>query len=170
MKRIATLLFLFLLIFTMFTACQNSQNDFKKPVSFYYCNNLDSKDDFENVFVAEPHESYGYEDNKPALLSLYLAGPNSERLISPFPDGIRLISVQKEETTLQIVLSDEMATLAGLDLVLACTCLAKTVFELYPCNRVAIAAETKQLDSQNFITFHKDSSVLTDNAYPLVID
>ena len=170
MKRIATLLFLSLLMVSSFSACQNSKSDMQKPVAFYYCNNLDSKEDFEHVFVAELHEGYGYEDNKPALLSLYLAGPENERYVSPFPVGMRLISVQKEDATVQIVLSDEIGTLTGLDLILACTCLSKTVFDLYPCDRVSISAETVQLDSQDVITMHRDSSVFTDNAYPTVTD
>lgn len=169
MKRTVTFM-LVLFILLSFTACSSSADDLERPVAFYYCNNLESEDDFENVFIMELHEGVGYEDNRPALLSLYLAGPVNERYISPFPSGLKIISIKKENTNIQVVLSDEISELTGLDLILACTCLSKTIFGLYPCDRVTIAAATTQLDNRASITIRKETLVLTDHSYPLVED
>lgn len=150
--------------------CKQENDDLLEPVSFYYCNDISSKDDFEHVFVPELREGAGYSDNKPALLSLYLKGPENEDLISPFPAGTSVISVQWSNSHVYIVLSDHMAELTGLDLSMACTCLSMTVFDLYACQAVEISAEHKLLDDQKSIVLTADTLILSDTAYAVNTD
>lgn len=169
MKKVTAVLLICLLSFSLW-ACGSQSGEFVDPVNFYYCNNLDSREDFENVFVAEVREGAGYVDNKPALLSLYLSGPQSERLVSPFPAGTSIISVQKSGDMLQLVFSDQLAQLTGLDLTLAATCVSMTAFELYPCSQIQISCEEALLDEQVSLTIFTEDLVLKDDAYSIPDD
>ena len=166
MKQLTAAILLTLLLFALL-GCSSQDSEYIEPVNFYYCNDLDSKEDFENIFVAEVREGVGYVENKPALLSLYLSGPQNGRLISPFPAGTALISVQKTGDMLQIVFSDHLAQLTGLDLTIAATCISLTVFELYPCAQVEISCEGALLDEQVSLTMFAEDLVLVDEAYTM---
>lgn len=164
MKRLF-LITIALVIVISLCGCNKKAEDFTEPVSFYYCNDISSKEDFEHVFVSETREGAGYTDNKPALLSLYLNGPEQENLVSPFPAELTLISVQHSNNRVSVILSDQLADISGLDLSIACTCLSMTVLELYGCEAVEISAEHKLLDEQRSIVFTADKLVLSDDAY-----
>ena len=60
------------------------------------------------------------------LLELYFRGPTQDDLISPFPDGTEVISVSQEDGT-ELTLSSTFFSLQGVDLAVACACLARTV-------------------------------------------
>ncbi len=60
------------------------------------------------------------------LLELYFRGPTQDDLISPFPDGTEVISVSQENGT-ELSLSSAFFSLQGVDLAVACACLARTV-------------------------------------------
>lgn len=169
MKRFVIVMILLALVIGM-SGCMQKNEDFVNPVSFYYCNDISSKDDFEHVFVPELREGAGYWDNKPALLSLYLTGPENEDLVTPFPAGLSIISVQHDNGQVRVVLSDQFADLTGLDLSIACTCLGMTVLELYGCDCVEISAEHKPLGEQKSIIITADMVVLADNDYTIGID
>lgn len=152
------------------SSCVPKKEEFVEPVSFYYCNDISSKDDFEHIFVPEQREGAEYLDNKPALLSLYLKGPESEGLVSPFPADLSVVSVQHDNSHVHIVLSDHLANLTGLDLSIACTCLSMTVLELYDCDAVEISAEHKLLDEQKSIVFTADILILSDDNHVIATD
>ncbi len=60
------------------------------------------------------------------LLELYFRGPTQDDLLSPFPDGTEVISVSQEDGT-ELTLSSTFFSLQGVDLAVACACLARTV-------------------------------------------
>lgn len=169
MKRVIVVMMLILFLFSLL-GCRTRNSDFIEPVNFYYCNNLDSKEDFENVFVAEVREGAGFADNRPALLSLYLSGPQDDHLVSPFPAGTTIISVKKDGDSLQIVFSDHLAQLTGLQLTLATTCISMTALELYSCSQIQLCCKEALLDGKALLRMSSDDLVLTDNAYSMVDD
>ena len=61
------------------------------------------------------------------MLELYFRGPQDEKLISPFPSGTELIKAEDTDGVLELTMSSEFFSLQGVDLTLACGCLAKTV-------------------------------------------
>ena len=97
------------------------------------------------------------------LLTLYLKGPNSDRLVSPFPTGCRLVECTVKNEKVTIVLSNELANLTGYDLTLACACLTLTASSLYPECAVQIRAESELLDGMTDITMTSEDLLLIDN-------
>ena len=164
MRRVLATILLCFTVFSLY-GCSTQESDFFEPVNFYYCNDLDSREDFENIFVAEVREGLGYTDNKPALLSLYLMGPQDNRLVSPFPVGTTIVSVKKNSDSLNIVFSNHLAQLSGFDLTLAATCVSLTAFELYPCSQVLISCDSALLNGKPSLAISAEEIVLKDDTY-----
>lgn len=168
MKRYSISILIVLLLFS-FCGCKQKGTDFVEPVTFYYCNDIVSNEissnDFYNVFVGETHEGAGYINNLQALLALYLQGPADEALITPFPDDLQILSIHEENLHIALIVSNDFASLTGLDLTIACTCLSMTVMELTGCNSVLISAESTLLDENDSITMTRDILVFSDNTY-----
>ena len=166
MKRYWTLLVIILFLFALY-GCGQTKSDFMEPVTFYFCRDIAdtdmSNDDFHNVFVAETREGAGYTNNLIALLSLYLNGPITEELTSPFHLDVSVISYQTAGDSISIVLSDSFSAITGLDLTIACTCLSMTVMEFTGCNSVEISLQTALLDEQNSIVISREQLVFEDN-------
>ena len=173
MKRFLLLLLVVLLLFAS-VGCKQNNADFLEPVSFYYCNDIAADDPssnaFYNIFVAETHEGAGYTNNLHALLTLYVQGPIDEALVSPFPTGLRIVSVSENDSGVSIVVSNEMASLTGLDLTIACTCLYMTVVESSSYDSVQISAESVLLDEHEVITMMQDLLILTDETHTVPAD
>lgn len=173
MKRYLLWFLIVLLLFAS-TGCNQGSTDFLEPVNFYYCNDIAADDPsgnaFYNIFVAEVHEGAGYTDNLQALLSLYLQGPIDASLVSPFPAELQIISVEEADSKISIVVSNELASLTGLDLTIACACLSMTVMELLPCDSVQISAESALLDKHRAITMTQDLLVLIDDTHTVPAD
>ena len=168
MKRYWISILVVLLLFS-FCGCKSKGTDFVEPVTFYYCNDITSNEisgnDFYNIFVGETREGSGYINNLQTLLLLYLRGPADAALVNPFPDNLQILSLHEENLHVSLIVSDEFASLTGLDLTLACTCLSMTVMELTGCNSVLIAAESAPLDEKDSITMTRDMLVFFDNTY-----
>ena len=106
--------------------------------------------EYEIYFVSsargENGESWGFPDSRAldgeykalpegsepvaGLLSLLLAGPEREDLVSPFPRGVTLHSWQLEEGRVTLDLSEGYGGLAGAELTLADGCLVLTLCQL----------------------------------------
>ena len=163
MKRI-TLTFMALILLFSFCGCgQTSDPDIITPTAFYYHNNLDEKEEFNNVFVAEIREGALYQNDHISLLNNYLDGPESENLINPFPHGLEVVSLDTKKDTAYIVLSDQIAKINSIDFTMACSCLSLTLFELTQCNYVQISAENSLLSDQESILISRDTLMLADD-------
>ena len=114
----------------------------------------------DGVIAAEKREISGRRDNLQYLLTLYLRGPQDPALVSPFPSGTALAELQTEDSTLVITLNSTFAQLKDIDLTIACTCLAKTCFEISDTQQVRI--EAGQDDSAVSVTIGRDNYLLTD--------
>lgn len=163
MKRI-TLSIMILSLFISLCGCgQASEPDVVMPTAFYYHTDLDSKEDFNDIFVAEIREGIQYQNDHILLLNSYFSGPDSENLVNPFPSGLETVSFEIKDDTTYIVLSEKIAKLSALDLTMACSCLSLTLFELTQCDYVQISAENNLLADQEFITIGRDTLLLSDN-------
>ena len=156
----------FILIFSLAlccAACTRKNVSLKKPAAFYYCNAEVPYDGKTGGITAETRESANFSDDMIALLNEYLKGPLAEGFLSPFPDNVRIASFNTSATTVTVVLSRGFSQLSGLDLIIACACLSRTVFDLMEQNRIQIAAYESQLDGQIYITFDRNSIFLVDD-------
>ena len=165
MKRIILILMILVLSISLYGCGQQTEQEIVIPVIFYYHNNLDSKDNFEDVFVLEVREGSHFQNDTLALLNNYFAGPVSEGCVNPFPTGLQAISFEQNENTARIILSDQIAKLSAIDLTMAASCLSLTVFELTPCNTITISAENSLIANQTALVITKDSLLFTDNAH-----
>lgn len=139
----------------------------KSPVSFYYPAVEVIYDGKTHVIQAETREGAGYEEDIAGLLNLYLRGPISETLRSPFPGRVTVSHFSTTANTAILELSSEFSQLVGIDLTLACACIANTLFDLTQLQRVQIFATDAMLDSQASITLERDDLYFTDVPAPV---
>lgn len=165
MKRFLCIILCLLLLLSM-TACGHKKEEFTDPVHYYYLR-VQSQDNIhhgsdDSVMLPEVREGHGLLEDTGRLLENYLAGPVSETCRSPFPAGTVLVGWEMDGTTLCVTLSDQAAELTGIDLTLACACLARTFMELTGAGAVRIRAESLELDGKVSITMNQSILVLLD--------
>ncbi len=79
------------------------------------------------------------------LIDLYLKGPEDETLRSPFPAGTAVRDIQYPDGVLTLHMSGAFFTLTGVELSLACCCLADTVFAYTGREAVVLLDETESI-------------------------
>ena len=160
MKAIlACILILCLIIGTL---CFKGHLQQSKERAFYYCNMaMDYSGD--NPSVLAENRADAPDGSLQEILELYLSGPLSQNLRSPFPAHLKLIGVSQTGETIYLTFSRELATLTGLDLTMACCCITLTTLALTDAQQVEIRTVTDLLDGQRSITMRKDTLLLLDN-------
>lgn len=101
-------------------------------------------------------------------ISLYLAGPESDELATPFPDGVQVKSAVLENDTLHLVLSREIAQLSGIPLTIACACLTLTLQTLTGADYIQLQAEGALLGGKNILVLNSNSFIM--NTIPREFD
>ena len=158
-KYIAVLLSLLLLL----GGCSAPAPIPEETLRFYYCT-ADAGFDSDAVSIqAEMREIRAF-DTTESIIRTYLSGPTNEGLASPFPSGVKLISLAEEESTFFITLSEEFAKLSNLELTMACSCLALTILDMTDADYVSISAENSLLNGQQTIIFDRNAVLLQDAA------
>ena len=156
MKRILCLI-LALTFLVLFPGCGQEEDP---AIRFYYLRSEYIYGTEDGVIAPEEREivvkDMGY------LLELYLDGPQTESLVSPFPKGTHLISTHMQDGTLTLELSREFAVLDDVKLSLAAGCIASTCFDLSDAVSVQILAYAGKKEVS--ITLKRDSLTLIDNS------
>jgi len=153
MKQIIALcLFVLLLLF----GC-SSEND-GQSVTFYYPRVTYTQNSDDSVVAAETREDIN-PGTLAQLLNQYLQGPKDPLLKNPFPKDTSILSVYIREDTVYVTVSDHLAQLNGVNLIIACTSLGKTAAHMYQTSDACIICETAQLDGKNSILI-SDSTIL----------
>ncbi len=161
MKRFFVLL---CVLCALLSACGESSPKMQSPVTFYYLRNDITYGSTDSVICATEFESAGHEGNIPYLLTQYLAGPTVESLKNCFPVGTALLDYQTQGSYVILVLTDNFAQLAGIDLTVASACLTKTVLDLTGAKTVEIQARTQPLGDMGSIIMDEASILLLDDA------
>ena len=161
MKR-WTILLLILVFLVTAAGCAQKAPDTATPVTFYYPADKTVYDGLTSMLHPEIREGAGYEDDIAGLMNLYLKGPRLEELRSPFPRQITVHKYSSTSNTATLELSSEFAQLSGIDLTVACACIANTLFDLTQVDRVQIFANDAQLDGQTSITLERDDFLYAD--------
>lgn len=160
MKKNLSLILVFALV--LLAGCRQEE---PKPqgIPFYYCAAQPAYSIGDTVITAE-YRSIVPTDSLQQVLEIYLMGPRSEGLVSPFPEGLQILSVNQEDKTVQLVVSLELAALTGLDLTMACGCLSLTCLALTDAEQVQISPIYGLLDGQRTITMDKNTLLLLDSS------
>lgn len=152
-----------LALLLLLCSCTSPAPSSDNHVTFYYVRNeIDFQAD-NSVIVSEVREISDRSDDLPYLLSLYLQGPQSDTLRSPFPENLTLVQVQRQDVYLEVVVSHRLSNLTGMELTLACSCLAKTCMALSGAQEVRISAQEQLLDGASYITITADSLLLSND-------
>ena len=157
MKRIALLCLAAALLVSLAACAQTAHG-----AVFYYTRTPDTYayGQMDGVIAGEYRDTTGHDGDLKYLLTLYFHGPTLENLTSPFPSGISLRSVERSGGNLTVALSGSLTLLSGMDLTLACACLAHTCFSLTDAQSVTISSEGLGFVSK---TLTRDSLVLSDD-------
>lgn len=153
MKRILILLLTFL--FLPMAGCASGSND---TVTFYYCRNPEQHQFFDHNSVIHPEsrELSSHRNDLKYILSLYLAGPMEEGLISPFPKNTRILSVQQAESEILIELTDLSIAMTDSEFTLGSACLTLTCLDLTSCSTITVHS------AERTISMNSDNIVLSD--------
>ena len=133
---------LFLLMLLSLQGCSLTDGD-EVPAEFYYLRKPGTYlyGQTDGVVTFEQRDISGHEEDLRYLLTLYLQGPVSESLAPPFPAGCKLMDLQQTEEKITITLNANFVTLKGMDLTLACVCLAKTCLSVTEAESICIQAQ-----------------------------
>ena len=157
MKKMITIFLLFSLILGLY-GCSSGIQGYQFPVDFYYLRNDTeiqySKED--GIITFETREA-GHGDNLTHLLNLYFQGPSDEMLTSPFPEGLNVISAHFNHNALDLILSDEFSELSGIQLTLACACIARTCLLWEGVDAINIRVQDNKAEASQTILLTKDS-------------
>lgn len=164
MKRLISLLLLLALALSLYGCNSDASLKMNAPVNFYYCSNSITYNSPDGVICAEVRDATGYTDNLQQFIELYLKGPASSEFTSPFPDGADVEQLSLGTTRIQITLNETFTELSGLDLTLACACLAKTVQEAAQVEYVQIIFENSSTGKRNAITIGPSNLLFMDNS------
>lgn len=146
-------------------ACSSS---LKEPVTFYYVRHPDhiTYGAADGFISPEEREASGHTGDLSYLLSLYLVGPLDETLLSPFPEGTRLENLVLHQDTIVVELSQELSSLSGVELSVACACISATCFSLTDAVEITVVSPETELHDGVSMTLTRDSITLIDDALP----
>lgn len=136
----------------------------KTPGNFYYRLSDIAYNSADGVIAPEVRELDGLTEDPEALMEVYLKGPESRELESPFPRNTTLEEWSMEDTTMTLTLSREFSSLSGLDLTIACACITRTLLELTPATTVVIQTTDSRLDNNVHVTMSDDLMLLVDDS------
>ena len=162
MKRILCFILL-LTILAVGSGCNKNSDNYKMPANFYYRNASVAFFEDDSIIAFEVRETVTQKDNLIDLLNTYLSGPFSDKLVSPFPSGLKVISAEQQNNTLIITLNKVFSTISGLDLTVACSCIYTTVTELTGCTTVEIQTEGQLPDNVTSIVLSNENLLFTDS-------
>ena len=152
-----------LLVLVLLVSCVGCKSQkIDDPVSFYYLRRSYNFGSSDSILAAEIKDASQYSTLS-VMIGAYLRGPSDLTLASPFPAGTYLLNLKEENGCLYITLSDNFASITGIDLTLACCALAKTAMEFSDAESVQIEAITALLDGDSFINVTADSIFLHDS-------
>ncbi len=95
------------------------------------------------------------------MMALLLAGPTSEKLVSPFPDGVTLKNWSLEDGVLKLNLSEQYNRLAGIGLTIADYCITLTMCQIPGINTVIISVEGELISFRDHQTLRASDVLLS---------
>lgn len=160
MKKLISLLLCSAMILTL---CACGQNFPEESGQFYYRRIQPAYGADDGIIAPEIRKFPANQSDLSEMLECYFSGPESRGLESPFPRNTHVISWGIQDETLSLNLSEPFAALSGVDLTVACSCIARTFLEILPIETVTIQVMRKTLNGQKSISLGiNDMSFLDD--------
>ena len=159
--RIVAILLCALMIFSLFGCAPKEK--FNTPVAFYYCLQNINHSNEKRVFDKEIHEGKEFTNDLVGLLNIYLKGPSSVSLYSPFPIKGQILGSKQEGNVLTLYLSEQFDRLPIDKLSLSIACLAQTVFEYASALILVLIPSGSFVDGTTYKTITADSFIYTDS-------
>ena len=157
MKRFATLLLTAVLLFSGCSFFSGNQ----QPVLFYYQRAEYQLGQSDGAIAAEERDGTGHITDTDYLLRLYMAGPHSEELVSPFPEDVQLTNIRTGKNVITLTLSGSPDALSDSEKILACSCLTLTCLEITNSDSIMICW------GEDIITMNRSSMTLFDESAPI---
>lgn len=132
------------------------------PFYFYYRCTAPDYETQQSVIQAELRDLGDAAVSAEALITLYLQGPLSEELVSPFPRGTQLRGCSLSGTVLTLRLNEVYGALQGIDASIADACLTQTLLGLSEVRRVRILAVDADGVTVHDVELEEDDIVLSD--------
>lgn len=142
--------------------CLPAETKAEKPINFYYLHSEIGYRADQDILVPQVWDAADHFGDMRYILESYLQAPVPDGMVSPFPRGLSLVAVWSVGDCLYVKLNEQITTLSGLELTLACSCIAKTCFELSAHEQVRISSAGGSLDGADYITIHADSLLLNE--------
>lgn len=159
-KIIAAALILALLLIS--TGCSLFSEKNQTSVVFYYEQAEYQYGGQESVIIGEERDITGHVTDMKYLLSLYMMGPLSDTLQSPFPAGMQVLDVKVRMDLVRITVSEELNTLSDTRHSLALACLALTGLELSGQESVVIVCgEEHIVMDRSMLTLYDNGTQIT---------
>ncbi len=162
MKQILCII---LAAFVLFAGCAKQSGEQYNSVNFYYKTDPIDYESDSGIISTETRLVSGAVDNYTELLRQYLNGARKRNCISPFPAGTTLESFSMDDSIATVTLSSHLSLLTDHELMIACICMARTVFDLTDVQAVHIRSLNNYLDGKPYIEISQDSYVLFDYSY-----
>ena len=148
------ILFFFMAVILLLTGCSSEP---REGTLFYYCRDPEQYRYFEEDGVIHPEsrDLLNHRNDLRYMVSLYLAGPMEEGVVSPFTKATKLISAELHDDVIYIELSGHNTNLTDSEFSLACTCLMLTCMDYMPCQAVSITSgeRTLTMDAQSILLY-----------------
>ncbi len=164
MKRILSLLLCFALALPLFGCAGQSGQTARVPGNFYYRRTETAYGTTDGVISSEVRELDGISSDVDALLAAYFSGPESGELESPFPRDSQVHAWELSGQTLSLTMNESFSALTGVELSIACVCVAKTFLGLLPITQVRFQAESGLLGGEKAVTLSEESISLYDDS------
>ena len=155
MKRLLCVIILMIFLLSL-SGCRSAEID---DAAFYYCRDPQQYQYFteDSVICREYRDLMGHKTDLQYMAGLYLAGPMEEGLTAPFTKSTRLLSIQKNDSSILVELSDHAETMTDAEFSLSCACLSMTCMDYFPCDEVTVTSGSRS------ITMNRDNIVLLDS-------
>lgn len=161
MKKTTSFFLILSLLLTLWGCGSDPAGD---PGHFYYLRTESQFTGPDGIIAPEVRDMSEFQGNVGAILEAYMAGPESSDLESPFPRDAEILDWKIIRSSLHINFSDSFAQLSGVDLTLACACIAKTCMEVTDAHIVRIRANGALLNGSTYITMNEDNLSLMDDS------
>lgn len=160
MKRIISLILIVCLLIPL-TGCGWNASQF--PVTFYY-RRTETAYGTDSGIIAPELRDIRSEGHLGSVLSVYLKGPISKDLESPFPRDTEILFWSLQHNTLRITMNETFGDMSGVELTIACACLAKTIFGMSEVDQIQIQAENTTLGGEPILSFSRTNVSLYDDS------
>ena len=155
-------LLLSMLLLLLLAGCSRSADT--ELVRFYY--EAQTQDGFSETGCLD-YEEYSLseaEKNPEGLLAAYWKGPQSDRLVSPFPEELTLLSCETKDTGILLVVEDSFSAYSDFQKQLVMACLTKTLEEYGGFQTVTVKTKKEQEAGEPGLTMQQSRLILSDHS------